>query len=298
MKSFDPYALVVAVNHLTDVVGKASEINLFKDYFMPIFVVMLSAVTAYFIAIRGYQYQESYKNEKAKADTLNQIILKMQGMQAHLIGVKRNYYQNLNTNPISRAMNFPPVPIQIECETLYLNELTQLLYFKERNVDLHPWFNIASFVATIGNYNQFIELMKVRNELEIDLRPRLEPLISENTTNGIKVTAIQEALGPMLTMKYIDLTEKLIIRIDDLLITIDDFLCNFSEMASESLNKKYLKNYVYLHGSQTDSGSFKEIFKRCKEVDIFEMAVIMQLAYDDAVDMYQKQSVVITTPKI
>lgn len=297
MKPFDPYALVVAINHLTDVVNTASETNLFKDYFMPIFVVMLSAVTAYFIAIRGYQYQESYKNEKAKADTLNQIILKMQGMQAHLIGIKKNYYQDLTPHPIQRAMIIPPIPAQLEYETLNLNELTQLIYAKNRNVENYPWFNIASFVATVGNYNQCLEILRLRNELEVEFRPRLDPLITEHTTNGIEVTAIQEALGPMLTMKYIDLTEKLIMRVDDLLITIDDFLCNFSSMAYESLNKKYLKNYVCLHGSQTDSDSFKEIFKRSKPVDIVDMAMVMQLAYEDAVEMYQEQSVVITTPK-
>lgn len=297
MKPFDPYALVVAVNHLTDVVNTASETNLFKDYFMPIFVVLLSAVTAYFIAIRGYQYQESYKNEKAKADTLNQIILKMQGMQAHLIGIKKNYYKDLTTHPIQRAMNIPPIPAQLEYETLNLNELTQLIYAKNRNVEHYPWFNIASFVATIGNYNQFVEMLTLRNELEVDLRPRLEPLITVNTVNSIKITDIKSALGPMLTMKYIDLTEKLIMRVDDLLITIDDFMCNFSDMASESLNIKYLKNYVYLHGYQNNSVDTRKILERCKPVDIVDMAMVMQLAYEDAVEMYQEQSVVITTPK-
>ena len=66
MKSLDPYSIVVAVNHLTDVVGQltsivdeAGQTNLLKDYAMPIIVVALSALTAYFIAIRGYQYKES-----------------------------------------------------------------------------------------------------------------------------------------------------------------------------------------------------------------------------------------------
>ncbi|HBM2513292.1 TPA: hypothetical protein QCD44_004404, partial [Enterobacter hormaechei] len=69
MKSLDPFSIVIALNHLSDVVTTASNVNIFKDYFMPIFVVFLSAGTAYIIALKGYQYQELYKNEKNKAAT-------------------------------------------------------------------------------------------------------------------------------------------------------------------------------------------------------------------------------------
>ncbi|HBC2535931.1 TPA: hypothetical protein I3946_000667 [Enterobacter cloacae] len=74
MKPFDPYSIVIAVNQLADVVNEASQTNLFKDYFMPVFVVILSSITAYIIAIRGYQFQEAAKNERMKADTLNSIL--------------------------------------------------------------------------------------------------------------------------------------------------------------------------------------------------------------------------------
>ncbi|MEG1090060.1 MAG: hypothetical protein RSE38_01975 [Acinetobacter sp.] len=295
MKPFDPFSIVIAVNHLTDAVNEATQTNIFKDYAMPIIVVALSALTAYFIAIRGYQYQESYKNEKAKADTLNHIILKMQGMQANLIATKQNYFNQLETNPIQRAVNVPPMSASFDYESINLNELTQLLYAKKRDIEKYPWFNIASFVATIGNYNQFIELVRYRNELDKEVKPLLAPLMA--TGGKIHVTLIAHAMGPMLTMRYVDITEKLITIIDDLLITTNDFMFNFSAMAAESLNKKYLKNYIYLQGYQNNSENFYEIVKRCVEVDMVDLANLMQLDHDEALIVYKENSVVITTPK-
>ncbi|EOI5756809.1 hypothetical protein ACR3BZ_000023 [Enterobacter hormaechei] len=295
MKPFDPFSIVIAVNHLTDAVNEATQTNIFKDYAMPIIVVALSALTAYFIAIRGYQYQESYKNEKAKADTLNHIILKMQGMQANLIATKQNYFNKLETNPIQRAVNVPPMSASFEYESINLNELTQLLYAKKRDIEKYPWFNISSFVATIGNYNQFIELVRYRNELDKEVKPLLAPLMA--TGGKIHVTLIAHAMGPMLTMRYVDITEKLITIIDDLLITTNDFMFNFSAMAAESLNKKYLKNYIYLQGYQNNSENFYEIVKRCVEVDMVDLANLMQLDHDEALIVYKENSVVITTPK-
>ncbi|MFZ3618216.1 hypothetical protein ACOYA6_03120 [Leclercia barmai] len=296
MKPFDPYSIVIALNQLKDVVNEANQTNIFKDYAMPIIVVALSALTAYFIAIRGYQYQEAYKNEKAKADTLNQIILKMLAMQANLVATKQNYFDQLETNPVQRAVNVPPMSVSFEFESLNLSELTQLLYAKKRDINKHPWFNMASFAATIGNYNQFIELVKYRNEIDKEIKPLLAPLMVEG--GKIHVTKIALAMGPMLTMRYVDITEKLITMVDDLLITIDDFMFNFSEVAAESLNKKYLKNYIYLQGYQNNSENFKALLKRCIDVNLVDLANIMHIDIDEAVKVYKQNSVVITTPKV
>lgn len=296
--SFDPYSIVLALNHLADVVNAASQANLFKDYFMPVFVVLLSALTAYLIAIRGYQYQESSRNERAKVDILNKTILQMQNMQANLIAVKCNYYTSLELEPVQRALNVPVMPVKLDVVTLESNELVQLLFSRKLDIKKHPWMSISSYVATYGNYNQFVELLAIRNQLDAEIKRILAPLISGAGVKGeVKISDVVSLLDESQLMKYVDLTEKFITLVDDLLITINDFLFNFPEMASTLLKKKYITNYVYLKAYENESDTFKEVLKRSKEVDIDSLARIMRFDKEEAEYMYLKSSVVITTPR-
>lgn len=298
MNSLDPYSLVIALNHLTDVVETASQTNFFKDYFMPLVTVTISAVTAYFIAIEGYKFQDASRNERNKADTLNEVILQMQNMQANLIAMKQNYCNELSDHPLTRALSIPTIPMQVEKATFKPHSLAQLLYARHVDIEKHPWMNIASFVATYGNYNQLFELLVLRNKISEDVRNTLAPLLNTASANGnIDMHDIRNALGDLKIMKFVDLTEKIIIMVDDLIITINDFLHNFPRKASEPLKAKYLNNYVYLKDYMNESQSFKETLKKCKQVDFKILAAIMRLEPQEALNLYNSVSVVITTPK-
>jgi ABC-type multidrug transport system fused ATPase/permease subunit len=298
MISFDPYSIVIALNHLTDAVNIASQTNMFKDYIMPVFVVLLSALTAYFIAIRGYQYQEASKNERAKVDVLNKIILQMQNMQANIVAIKVNYFDSLETHPLQRALCIPMMPARIEAVTFESNELVQLLYSRKLDLDKYPWMNISSFVATYGNYNQYIELLTIRNKLDEDVKKQLASLISGTGAKAeVALKDVYPLLDESLLMKYVDLTEKFIVLGDDLLITINDFLLNFPSMASGLLKKKYISNYIFLKAHENNSEIVKQISKRCKKVDLDLLASIMKLDKEEAEKMYLYNSVVVTTPK-
>lgn len=298
MNSLDPYSLVIALNHLTDVVETASQTNFFKDYFMPLVTVTISAVTAYFIAIEGYKFQDASRNERNKADTLNEVILQMQNMQANLIGVKQNYCNDLSTHPLQRAMSVPTLPIQVDKVSFKPHSLAQLLYARKVDIEKYPWMNIASFVATYSNYNQLFELLTLRNQVSEDVRNTLAPLLRTAGADGnIEMRDIRLTLGDLKMMKIVDLTEKLIIMVDDLIITINDFLHNFPQKASEPLKKNYLNNYVYLNGYMNESQSFKETLQRCKRVDLGLFARIMKLEKEEALKIFNNISVVITTPK-
>jgi hypothetical protein len=298
MKSFDPYSIVIALNDLKHVLSEANQANIFKDYVMPVFVVMLSAVTAYFIAIRGYQYQDASKNERAKVDVLNKIILQMQSMQANLIAIKSNYCRSLGVHPLQRALNIPVIPGRIESVTFESNELVQLLYANKLDVEKQPWMNISSYVATYGNYNQFIELLAIRNQLDEEVKKKLSPLIVEADAKGkIKLADVFPLVDESLLMKYVDLTEKFITLVDDLLITTNDFLINFPEKASELIRKKYITNYIFLKTYENKSEIFSQTLKRCTEVDIDLLAGIMKFDRADAESMYLGNSVVVITPK-
>ncbi|TCQ90229.1 hypothetical protein EC840_10321 [Rahnella sp. JUb53] len=298
MKSFDHYSIVIALNHLTDVVGAASQTNLFKDYIMPVFVVLLSAVTAYFIAIRGYRYQEIARNERIKADALNTIILQMQVMQSNLIAIKQNYHDVLGSHPLQRALNIPTIAVVIDVVDFKPNEIAQLLYARKNDVEKYPWMNIASFIATYGNYNQLVAMLNLRNQLDKEVKEKLAPLFSGAGARGsVKIIDVESTLDDNLKMKYVDLTEMFILSVDDLLITINDFLLNFPRKASEPLNKKYLTNYVYLNTYTNPSKEFQECLKRCTGVDFDILSNIMKFDKQETVKRYVESSVVITTPK-
>ncbi|KHT13042.1 hypothetical protein RC94_02210 [Pectobacterium brasiliense] len=298
MKSFDHYSIVFALNHLIDAVDAANQTNFFKDYFMPVFVVILSAITAYIIAIRGYQYQEASKTERMKADLINTVILQMQIMQSNLIAVKKNYCEDLTTHPIQRALNVPIMPIKIETVNLKPHELAQLLYVRKIDFEKYPWMNISSFIATYANFNMFVELLTIRNELDEKVKGNLAPLLSRADINGeIKTKDVRDLLSEDLLMKYVDLTEKFITLVDDLLITINDFLKNFPSKAAELIKKKYLKNYVLLQSYISQSEVFNQILVRCKDVDIDILAEIMKFNKEQATKMYIDNSIVIITPK-
>lgn len=299
MKTFDYYSIVIALNHLTDVVDAASQTNLFKDYVMPVFVVILSAITAYLIAIRGYRFQEASRNERAKADSLNTITLQMQNMQSNLIAIKQNYCEDIEFHPMQRALNVPTMPIRIETVNFKSNELVQLLHASNVDIEKYPWMNMASFVATYSNYNMFIEILNLRNKLDEEVKRQVASLLPSAGPRGeIKTNDIMKLLEESLVMKYVDLTEKLITLVDDLLLTINDFLINFPKKASEPLKKKYLNNYVYLQSYINQSPAYEKSLIRCKEVDIITLARIMKFDEVQARKMYIDSSIVITTPEM
>jgi len=299
MKPFDPYALVVAVNHLTDVVNQASQPNLFKDYFMPIFVVMLSAITAYVIAIWGYKFQDAAKNERMKADTLNSIVLKMQTMQASLIATKKNYFENLGSNPIQRALSIPIMPLNLEHTSFAANELAQLIYTKNNDIEKKPWLNFATYVSTFNNFNLFVDILNLRNESVNEVHRQLAPLITGSGAKGeISIKDAYNLLDDATRIKYIDLSEDLITLVDDLLETLNDFMINFPLQTKGIVNKNYLKNYVVISGYENKSLIFLKLLERSPSVDLQQLGHFMKMTEEEAKSRYVDNSAVITTPKL
>ncbi|EOW6733110.1 hypothetical protein ACOZ0S_000553 [Cronobacter dublinensis] len=297
MKNFDPYSIVIALNQLNDLISAANQTNIFKDYIMPIFVVILSALTAYLIAIKGYEFQETSKNERSKADSLNKTVLQMQSMLSNLIATKRNYFDTLTENPMQRALNLPIMPMNLVPVEYEPNALAQLLYTRKVDTVKHPWMNMASFVATYGNYNLVTQLIKTRNNLCEEVYKVLDPLYSSRTENGeVQVNAVYDLLGEALSTKYIDLTERVIALTDDLIVTIYDSLLNFPKEASKSLNKKHLKNYVYLFTYENQHQDFEKMLKRCTKVDLNILSKIMKISREEAGKYYKDLSTIITTP--
>ena len=298
MEFIDHYSLVIALNHLTDAIQTVTKENWLKDYIMPIFAVIISSVTAYFIAIRGYQFQEASRNERLKVDALNKIILQIQCMQSNLITIKQNYACELESHPLQRALNVPIIPANIDTVVFSPDELPQLLYSCKVDIEKHPWMNIASFVSTFGNYNQVVKMLFIRNEHNEEVKKKLAPLLSNTGANGeVSYTDVVSLLDGLLLIQYIDITEKFICMVDNLLITMNDFLVNFPKVASKALKKKYLKSYVYLTTYENQNEEYQKNLVRCKEVNIDELAHIMKLDKEEIRRMYIDNSSVITTPK-
>lgn len=92
----------------------------------------------------------------------------------------------------------------------------------------------------------FIEILKIRNELDKEAKHQLAPLIAGSGVRGeISIIEVAKLLDESLMMKYIDLTEKFIVLVDDLLETLNDFMINFPQETNGLLKRNTLRTMCF-----------------------------------------------------
>ncbi|SUI37452.1 hypothetical protein [Serratia marcescens] len=296
MKQLDPYSIVIALNHLSDVVNQTSQSNIIKDYLMPILIVFLSSGTAYLIAQKGFRWQESAKNEKEKADTSNKLLSLFQLMQGLLAAIKVNYQNELQSNPIQRAMVIPVLAERFPHMDIEMEKLIQVLYTTPIDQKEEPWSNISSIMSTLSNFNQLVEIIKTRNIVDERVRSKLADKL-QHPHEEMKTQRIIEIAGHAECMRLVDLTEMLILFVDNLIITVDDFLRNYPTISTRVIKMEYLINYTVIQDYRNDSESFSLLINRCVDVDFAVLAKIMGLSEIQVKKKYTDKSFMITTKK-
>lgn len=296
MKQLDPYSIVIALNHLSDVVNQTSQSNIIKDYLMPVLIVFLSSGTAYLIAQKGFRWQESAKNEKEKADTSNKLLSLFQLMQGLLAAIKVNYQNELQSNPIQRAMVIPVLAERFPHMDIEMEKLIQVLYTTPIDQKEEPWSNISSIMSTLSNFNQLVEIIKTRNIIDERVRSKLADKL-QHPHEEMKTHRIIEIAGHAECMRLVDLTEMLILFVDNLIITVDDFLRNYPTISARVIKMEYLINYTVIQDYRNDSESFSLLINRCVDVDFSALAKIMGLSEIQVKKKYTDKSFMITTKK-
>lgn len=242
--SSDVELLVNAIN------GLKNDDNIIKDYIFPIASSFISASLGVMAAKLTFRQQEKLKNEIAKVNQINKIIIIMGEARGQLLAIKHNYKNLSETHFIGRSLEIPPIIID-DCKLENnSNELSFLVGNEAEWSDVgyqQSWANILRISMMINNCNHVYVILKKRNELCIDLMGKLSNYKKEvNFIEGSNITyeMLVQAFGERELIAFCDLTERLIAFLDDVLFEVIDFMRNFPDMAIGKIDKKIIKGHV------------------------------------------------------
>lgn len=215
------------------------ESNVLKDYIFPIAMALFSsfigAVVGYFVYLR----QEKIAVEKRKLDMANKWLIMAYQMHQQLIGIKEHYYNNLNTNPISRVLSVPTI---LREHKIYNFDYYELAFMASTNSSTK--YNLGRLGLIFDNYENLMTILRKRDELNEQLKSQL--LISMGISSAVTTVSEEEILNNIdhiLLSVLIDLTELVLRYTDDLVIQLYNFLDEFPEEARKQIKLKNLKNY-------------------------------------------------------
>lgn len=215
------------------------ESNVLKDYIFPIAMALFSsfigAVVGYFVYLR----QEKIAVEKRKLDMANKWLIMAYQMHQQLIGIKEHYYNNLNTNPISRVLSIPTIWRE---HKIYNFDYYELAFMASTNSSTK--YNLGRLGLIFDNYENLMTILRKRDELNEQLKSQL--LISMGISSAVTTVSEEDILNNIdhiLLSVLIDLTELVLRYTDDLVIQLYNFLDEFPEEARKQIKLKNLKNY-------------------------------------------------------
>lgn len=95
----------------------------------------------------------------------------------------------------------------------------------------------------LKNYNFAIELIKVRNNHDVEIRNILVTTLKQDSPQLVaNAQMIIDAISPEKASIYVDLTEQSIAIIDFLIVEMDSFLKESPMIAESNIDMKALKN--------------------------------------------------------
>lgn len=299
----DPYNMVVAVNNLNDTL---KETNYFKDYILPIAGLILSGLFGYVIAIRGYKWQECVQNERMKVDTINKAILMFQDMQNNLTTIKSTYFDRLTHHPLQRVGNiqqmiYDETIMVLEAERLVqigladkkITLLKRLVGKKELSHET-PWLNTPHIISVVSNYNYILKIIKMRNEIDQLVKDELSKKYGAEYSEEMSEQLVIKGLGRSLFVRYIDVTEFMILQIDNMILNINDFLLHYPNAISKRVNNKYLSNYKVVTGYKNNTAKYRLLVGRTQALDIGIMASYVGMSTEEAYQKYGDFSIIET----
>lgn len=275
--SADVELLVNAIN------GLKNDGNVIKDYIFPIASSFVSASLGVVAAKLTFRQQERLKNEIAKVNQINKIIIIMGEARGELLAIKHNYKNLSETHFIGRSLEIPPIIMDDYKLDNNANELSFLVGNEGDGSDSDyqkSWANILRISMMINNCNHVYVILKKRNELCIDFLGKLSNYKKEiNFIEGSNLTyeMLVKAFGERELIAFCDLTERLIAFLDDILFEVIDFMRNFPIMAVSKVDKKIIKGHVKILKYQES----KVEIKRTTAPDYDVISKLMGMNVDD-----------------
>jgi len=191
---------------------------------------------------RNYNAKEA---EIKKIDAINEFLLEIISSLVELLAIKRNYFNQLNNHPAQRASVMQPILTNSHSS----NPQIYKLIFLEKSTTL-PRRKFSGDIIYLGsvldNYKTIIEMLRVRNDLHIDiaLNPSLDtPMALEFPQADPSTYALFRRAGVIRGVKLVHLTRELIDFIDRTLNDLYQITQELPDIAESLISHNILEEY-------------------------------------------------------
>lgn len=229
------------VNFFNYVSSGAVEASLIKDYFAPIFIPVLSAITGAFIAYWLYSRQEDFRVARERLDCGNKWLLIFAEMFTHLCQFKHAYLKNIGTHPLERAGRIAA----FTCQNMGLPEDYYRLNFIVAKHDELPemWQGLGNISALIKTFVEVQDIWEKREDIDRSMRAKIVDAKQGGVFAECSIYELEAILTQEEIANWIVFTEQAIVRTDFLLVQILDLLEKLPLIIKSRINRAALKKY-------------------------------------------------------
>lgn len=224
------------------------EDNPLKDYFFPIVISFVSSFMGALFAYFVFKRQDWLIFEKEKLNTINKVMITAINVFHELSRIKGDYADRVNkdSNPIQRALVFPPLAARTQTISFPLELMTFIAPHKKNGKPEYPkWSQIPIFSALSRNFNIIVDIIEKRNLLDLEIKKSLMQAHRERgyTGDGVDPQILHETIKREDLGNWIILTEKIIVLVDDLIVEFNDLLHHFPSYVRSKIKMDKIKNY-------------------------------------------------------
>lgn len=281
-----------------------------KDYVFPITLAFFSALLGGMSAIYINRKQELKNITKDNFVAANETFVKAHGCLNNLIAIKANYKHITFDEPLYRAFAYPTMLVKkdeviFNPSTLYFirpiptanKPFPQNLiwHIKHRILKievpspppeelLYTWRNVVRISSMFGNYNQIMELLVTRNELNQIAKEKAREI--GDISNHQTFLELPKILGRPLCGGFIDVTEQVIALTDHVIIELHKFMMEFSTIASSNIELKRIREWGGLPIYTNQQPLFLETIRPMAKPDFERLAAYVGIPVEEAIARY------------
>ncbi|MEI8658311.1 hypothetical protein [Vibrio sp. Hal054] len=258
--------------------------NPIKDYVFPTVSALSTAALGAWAAFYAVSTQEYNRVQIQNVDALNGTLLNASEARNCLIAIKSNYFQRLTTHPFERILAIPPLVLNAAPISFHVASLAFLVP-SENTENISKWQRIEYIETLFKNYNNLLNIWKMRNELMQQIMPHVMQFRGRN----VEFEKLDQVIGCGQLAMLSDLTEHALMITDDLVVELSCFLLGFSDVSKKSVPKKIKKKYrKIINVNLPDNDESKNLLSISPELDFNLASKIHNVAQDDLRHRYRR----------
>lgn len=278
-----------------------------KEYIFPVAIAFASAFLGGLSAVYINKRQELQKIAKDNLVASIQAMALAQDCLNNLISIKANYLKISSDEPLIRASEFTTIITKFDHVTFNINslffirqiptankKLIESLVWKIKHsilwmkIKMPPseelrgtWRNSVRISVMFKNYNEVMELLRYRNELNELVKDKLSIHDDELTLEQVQII-----LGKNLCGGFIDITESSIALIDHVMSEFYHFLLEFPAIAKSNIELSRVKEWGGIPTYENKQEAFLNCMKPIKPPDYKKFFAYTGLSEQDSRDKY------------